>query len=197
MRWGRFSWSPEALIPEGSAPEAGAAPVAGLPSMLVPFFSRAGMFLEFCSGRLHWDVDTAKNRRGRVSNDLEINITVQVALDQPISECRSSQDRSRIFDSGLARLIGTAIGGYRPHDSQYQSAFSITCLWQFECLSGAGDKVLYDVQNTSVQLRAHHVRGRRLDAGYSQRNLCTTRRRAWRRRGRRPQWRRRWELFGS
>jgi hypothetical protein len=43
------------------------------------------MFLEFCSGRLHWDVDTAKNRRGRVSNDLEINITVQIALDQPIS----------------------------------------------------------------------------------------------------------------
>jgi len=90
--------------------------VAGLPSVFVPFFSKAGTSLEFCSGRLHRDMDNGRNKRGRISKDLEFNMTTLAALDRPIAprnlRASSSQDSSQVFDLGFVRPIGTAIGGY-------------------------------------------------------------------------------------
>jgi hypothetical protein len=80
--------------------------VAGLPSMFVPFFSKAGTSLEFCSGRLHCDMDNGRNKRGRISKDLEFNMTKLDALDRPIAprnlRASSSHDGSQDFDLGFA-----------------------------------------------------------------------------------------------
>ena len=60
--------------------------MAGLPSMLVPFFSIWGMSLELLAGRLHWHISNGRNRRGRNANNLEFSIPFPEAFHEPISQ---------------------------------------------------------------------------------------------------------------